>query len=247
MSRYPIAWALTLVLAGTGAVSAAAAERRFALPDFDKIRVEGDVAVDVRSGRTSGAAATGDARALQALTLTVQNGTLYIRRARSTAPVERRLQASAAEGVPQVLVDARAVHSLALLGNGSARIDRLGGARPVATMDGNGSVEIGRVEAEVLALNVNGSGSLKVSGAAERARVVMLGDGLIEGTGLAVAALDLNSEGPVRAVVEVNGPARISARGGADIAIAGAPQCTVRQIGTNDVRCGSRKEAAAIR
>lgn len=243
MSRYLVALALPLMLADT----ASAAERRFALSDFDKIRVEGDVAVDVRSGRTLGARASGDARALEALTLTVQNGTLYIRRARSTAPVERRQQAGAPEAVPQVLVDARAVHSFALLGNGSARIDRLGGARPVATMDGNGSVEIGRVEAEVLALNVNGSGSLKVSGTAERARAVMLGDGLIEGTGLAVAALDLNSEGPVRAMVEVNGPARISARGGADIAIAGAPQCTVRQIGTNDVRCGSRKEAAAIR
>ncbi|PXW73811.1 putative autotransporter adhesin-like protein [Blastomonas natatoria] len=236
-----IALALTMMLAGTASPSAWAAERRFALSDFDKIRIEGDIAVDVRSGRTSGATASGDARALQALTLTVQSGTLHIRRARSTAPVERRQQAGAPEGVPQVLVDVRGVQALVLLGNGSARIDRLVGARPSATMDGNGSVEIGRVAAEVLAVNVNGSGSLKVSGTAQRARAVMIGDGLIEGTGLVVAALDLTSEGPVRAMLDVSGPARIFARGGADIAIAGTPQCTVRQIGTNEIRCGSQE------
>jgi hypothetical protein len=114
-------------------------------------------------------------------------------------------------------------------------------------MDGNGSVEVGAVAAEALALNVNGSGSLKIGGKAASARAVMLGDGLIEGMGLALGALELIGEGPVRAKLSVAGPAQIAVKGGADIAIGGTPQCTVRQTGANAILCGAAEIAAAAR
>lgn len=224
-----------------------AADKRFTLSAFDKVRIEGDVAVEIRSGASPQAVASGDPRALDSLTLNVQGDTLYVRRARTSAPVERRYRASAPEGLPLVRIDARAVQSLTLLGAGSARLDRLSGARPSATMDGNGSIEIGAVQADALAVNVNGSGSLKVSGKAGSARAVMLGDGLIEATDLALAALDLIGEGPVRASLNVNGPARIAVKGGAEIAIAGTPKCTIRETGTNAIACGIRGEGAYVR
>jgi hypothetical protein len=238
-------FALTLTLLLPEA--AQAADKRFTLSAFDKVRIEGDVAVEIRSGASPFAVASGDPRALEALSLRVQGGTLYIRRARTSAPTERRYRPTAPETLPMVRLDARAVQSLTVLGHGSAKIDALSGARPSATMDGNGSVEIGAVAAEALALNVHGSGSLKVSGTAGSARAVMLGDGLIEGTGLALGALDLIGEGPVRANVTVNGPARVAVKGGADIAIGGTPQCTVRQTGTNAIACGVAPAATAVR
>jgi hypothetical protein len=234
MKARMLALALVMLLPG----SAWAADKRFTLSSFDKVRIEGDVAVEIRSGAAPFATASGDPRALEALTLKVQGGTLYIRRARTSAPVERRQRPRAPEALPLVQLDARAVESLTLLGHGSVKLDRLNGARPSATMDGNGSVEIGTVAAEALALNVNGSGSLKIGGRAGSARAVMLGDGLIEGTGLALGALDLIGEGPVRARLTVDGPARIAVKGGAEIAIGGAPDCTVRQTGVNSIACG---------
>ncbi len=75
----------------------------------------------------------------------------------------------------------------------------------------------------------------------------MLGDGLIEGLGLALGALELIGEGPVRAKLSVAGPARISVKGGADIAIGDTPQCTVRQTGANAILCGAAEIAAAAR
>jgi hypothetical protein len=105
-------------------------------------------------------------------------------------------------------------------------------------MDGNGSVEIGSVDAEAVAINVNGAGSLKVGGAAASARAVMLGEGSIDAGDLKLAALDFIGEGPVRARMLVDGPARIAVKGDADVAIAGTPQCTVRQTGTNAISCG---------
>lgn len=228
-------------LAGCGAVlaTAEAAERRFTLSAFDKVRIEGDVAVEITSDSAPFAMASGDPRALEALSVKVQGGTLYIRRARSAELTERRNRKAVPDALPLVRLNARAVQSLTVLGHGSARIDRLAGMRPSATMDGNGSVEIGSVTADAMAINVNGSGSLMVGGTAGSARAVMLGEGAIEAGGLTLGALDFFGEGPVRARLAVNGPARIAVKGDADVQISGTPVCTIRQSGINAIVCGS--------
>jgi hypothetical protein len=234
-----LAAVVAVVLADAGVNAAQAAERRFTLSAFDTVRIEGDVAVEITSGAAPFAVASGDPRALEALSVKVQGGTLYIRRARRNAPTEARKAGLTPDALPLVRLSARTVQSLTVLGHGSARIDRLAGARPSATMDGDGSVDIGSVDADAMAINVNGSGSLKVSGTAARARAVMLGDGSIEGGGLQLAALEFIGEGPVRARLTVDGPARIAVKGDADVQIGGAPDCTVRQTGTNIVLCGT--------
>ncbi len=230
---------VALMLAVPGVQGASAAERRYTLSTFDKVRVEGDVAVEIVSGAAPSAVAIGDPRALDALTVRVQGGTLSIRRARASQLTERRNQSVAPDALPLVRLSARAVQSLMLQGHGSARIDRLTGARPNATVNGNGSIDIGAVQADALAVNVSGSGSLKVGGTATSARAVMLGDGLIEATGLSLSSLDLFGEGPVRARMTVDGPARISVMGDAQIEIGGQSTCTIRQTGANAIACGS--------
>jgi len=236
MKAARIALAASLACAAASG-TAQAAERRFTLSAFDTVRIEGDVAVEITSDAAPFALASGDPRALEALSVKVQGGTLYIRRARRNAPVEARNRPATPDALPLVRLDARAVKSLTLLGHGSSRIDRLSGSRPSATMDGNGSVEIGSVAAEAVAFNVNGSGSLKVGGTATRGRAVMLGEGLIEGAGLRLAALDFFGEGPVRARLTVDGPARISVKGDADVRIEGDATCTVRESGENVIVC----------
>lgn len=233
-----VTMALAALLACTAASGAAqAAERRFTLSTFDTVRIEGDVAVEITSDAAPFALASGDPRALEALSVRVQGKTLYIRRARRNIPIEARNRPATPEALPLVRIDARTVKSLTLLGHGSARIDRLSGARPSATMDGNGSIEIGSVAAEAVAFNVNGNGSLKVGGTAARGRAVMLGEGLIEGSALALSELDFFGEGPVRARLTVDGPARISVKGDADVRIKGDATCTVRESGENAIVC----------
>lgn len=228
-----------LVLGDAALATADAADRRFTLSAFDKVRIEGDVAVEITSGAAPFALASGDPRALEVLSVKVQGGTLYIRRARRNIPTEARNRKAAPDALPLVRLSARSVQSLTMLGHGSARIDRLAGARPSATMDGNGSVEIGAVAAEAIALNVNGSGSLKIGGTATSARAVMLGEGLIEASALTLGTIDFTGEGPVRAKLTVNGPANIAVKGDADVQIGGTPVCTIRQSGINAIACGA--------
>lgn len=228
-----------LMLGDAVSGAAAAAERRFTLSAFDKVRIEGDVAVEILSDAPPFAVASGDPRAIEALSVKVQGGTVYIRRARRNAPVEQRNRRAGADALPLVRLSARAVQSLTVLGHGSTRIDRLAGATPSATMDGDGSVEVGSVMADAVALNVHGSGSLKIGGTAARARAVMLGQGRIEAGGLMLDEIDFIGEGPVRAALTVNGPARIAVKGDADVQIGGKPVCTIRQTGTNAIACGA--------
>ena len=98
-------FALVLVLLLPEA--AQAADKRFTLSPFDKVRIEGDVAVEIRSGAAPFAVASGDPRALESLSMRVQGGTLYIRRARTSQPTERRYRPKAPEALPLVRLDAR--------------------------------------------------------------------------------------------------------------------------------------------
>src|SRR3546814_19992325 len=80
MSRnFLLPFAAALVLAG----QAHAAGRSFSVTGFDKLRVEGPYTVDVRTGAGSSTRASGDLRALDRLSVTVQGRTLIVRPDRS--------------------------------------------------------------------------------------------------------------------------------------------------------------------
>ncbi|WP_373487816.1 GIN domain-containing protein [Blastomonas sp.] len=231
---------LLLVLAILGCADVAhAAERRFTLGAFDRVRVEGDVSVEIRSDTAPFAFATGDPRALEALTIRVQGDTVYVRRARRNAPAEARNLPSEPAPELHVVLNARAISAVAVLGNGNLRIDQLRGDKASATLDGTGLVEIDRIASPAATLSLNGSGRMVVAGKAQTGRVTMLGDGTIEGAGLAMTSLDFTGEGPVTARVSIDGPVRIAVKGGATLTIGGNPVCTVRQIGDNSITCGA--------
>lgn len=231
-------WIMAVAAASLLPGNAWAAERRFALASFDAVRVEGDVAVEIVSGASPGAVASGEPQALDALSIEVQGRTLHIRRARTDAPIERRARRTTPEALPLVRIAARSVESLGLKGHGSVRLDRLAGTRPSARVDGDGSAEIGHVNAETIATTVTGGGSLKISGRVQTGRMMMLGDGLVDASHLDLSALDFTGEGPVRARLLVHGPARLVANGDSDISVAGKPDCKVRQTGKGRIDCG---------
>lgn len=236
MNRWWIIAALTsLSLPGT----TLAAERRFSVASFDTVRIEGDVAVEIVSGSSPGAVASGEPRALDALSVQVQGGTLLVRRVQANAPIERRARQSAPDALPLVRISARSVESLSLRGHGSAKLDRLAGIRPSARVDGDGSAEIANVKADALSVTVTGKGSLKIAGSAQSGRAMMLGNGLLDASGLTLASLDFTGEGPVRARLLVHGPARVVANGDSQISVGGKATCTVRQTGQGRVACGS--------
>src|SRR3546814_9724039 len=123
MSRnFLLPFAAALVLAG----QAHAAGRSFSVTGFDKLRVEGPYTVDVRTGAGSSARASGDLRALDRLSVTVQGRTLIVRPDRSGWtgwPGERP------GGEVTLSISTPALSSVALNGSGSVSIDRMAGSR----------------------------------------------------------------------------------------------------------------------
>src|SRR3546814_982873 len=136
MSRkFLLPFAAALVLAG----QAHAAGRSFSVTGFDKLRVEGPYTVDVRTGAGSSARASGDLRALDRLSVTVQGRTLIVRPDRSGWtgwPGERP------GGEVPLSISTPALSSVALNGSGSVSIDRMAGSRIDLWVSGSGNASV---------------------------------------------------------------------------------------------------------
>src|SRR3954454_579198 len=112
--------------------SATAAERTYAVSDFDRIQVEGPFQVVVATGHSTRVRATGAADALERLSVEVEGRTLHV-----------RVNRSAWGGYPgqtpgPVRVEAATIDlaRAAVLGSGSLTIDKLRGLRIDLSMGG---------------------------------------------------------------------------------------------------------------
>src|SRR3546814_9353708 len=144
MSRkFLLPFAAALVLAG----QAHAAGRSFSVTGFDKLRVEGPYTVDVRTGAGSSARASGDLRALDRLSVTVQGRTLIVRPDRSGWtgwPGERP------GGEVALSIATPDLSSMALNGSVRGSIDRMEGSRTDAWVSGSGNGAVAEKEAAEL-------------------------------------------------------------------------------------------------
>ncbi|API60662.1 hypothetical protein BSL82_16320 [Tardibacter chloracetimidivorans] len=232
MSRkFLLPFAAALVLAG----QAHAAGRSFSVTGFDKLRVEGPYTVDVRTGAGSSARASGDLRALDRLSVTVQGRTLIVRPDRSGWtgwPGERP------GGEVTLSISTPSLSSAALNGSGSVSIDRMAGSRIDLWVSGSGNASVAEIEADRLDLSLSGSGKVVLAGKAAQARVTVLGAGNVDAHGLTVADADVTMAGAGDVTLSATRRATVKAEGAGNVTIGGSPACAVAGRGQGVVRCG---------
>lgn len=212
---------------------ASAAERRYAVEDFERLIVEGPYIVRLRSGRASSAVATGGQAALDRVAIDVTGQTLRIRR-----------NVSAWGGNPgtqdmplTIELTTRTLRSARLVGSATLDIEGAEGLRLDFSVEGGGRLRVANVRADNLALGVAGSGKLEVTGTAEVLQVGIHGTGDLDAAGLRAenARLSTATTGTVR--VEVTRTATIDATGLGTVEILGSGDCTVRGPTADLVRC----------
>ncbi len=213
-----------------------AADRNYSISSFERIRVEGAFEVRLATGKAPAARATGDASALEALSLTVEGQTLIVR--------ARPLAVGESPPSPKIALvitlATPAIRSAAVNGGGRLTIDRLVGQRVDLSVNGAGALGVSGVAADQLVAIVIGAGTLSVTGRAGRARFQLSGPGTVDATALIVNDLVARSEG--------NGELRLSARYTADlistglgaITVLGKPSCIVKSQGGGPISCGSQ-------
>lgn len=224
-----------LLLAGL-AVPAAAADRRYAVADFDRVVVEGPYGVRITVGAPSSATASGTPQALDAVLVEVQGSTLRIRR-NSNAWSANPRQAPPPATVTLTLTT-RTLRSARVLGAGMLSVTAARGPRLDLSVEGTGHLAASGLAVEVLSLGLRGSGSLSVGGTARSLTADIQGSGSLAGEALTADTATLASTTSGEVSLTVRRTATITANGLGSVTILGTPTCTVRGPGAAEVRCG---------
>lgn len=225
--------AAALLLSGP----ATAAEKRFGLTSFEAIEVTADVDVEVVTRAPVSAVATGSSDALDRLTLETRDGRLVIGEKKYAGDENRR----SLPGGVTVRVNAANLRSATLAGAGSLRIDQLKGARVTIGLRGPGQLSVGAIAADRLNVAMLGNGTMTLAGKAKQGQLNLSGAGVVDAGKLAVDDLTSDSEGAGDHSFNAVKTAAVTARGVGRVVVLGRPACTVRNLGTGSVTCGSRK------
>ncbi len=225
---------LLAALCLAGATQASADTRRLGLTSFERVDIEGDMAVSIVASYRVGAQAEGSRDALEVLTMEVRERTLYIRR-RTEGPYG---QISANAGPLRITLTAQNLAGVWVRGAAQVSVSGLRGSETYATMEGAGTLAIAAIDSRALRVRMQGAGSLTLAGRAESLLAVVAGSGNVDGQALAVGALDVRSSGTGRSNFAAVRTAEITAIGAASVDVSGTPRCTVRNQGSGVVACG---------
>ncbi|MEZ0497760.1 GIN domain-containing protein [Sphingomonas sp. IW22] len=214
------------------AAPAAADERRAMVTAFDRVRVEGPFAVDISTGASPAAIATGASRALDGVEMRVEDRTLIVRGSVNDAggwPGERLQR-------PTIRVTTLSLGGVTVMGAGRVRIDTMRSADVAIRLTGSGQIEVADIQADRLEASVVGSGALRLSGTALTANMLNNGVGTIEAAGLSVRDLTLQSESGGDSRAHATRTANATALGMGGITITGPAACT--RAGPGTISCG---------
>ncbi len=237
-----------LILVTSTAAIAQSGERRFGVGRFDAVELTGSDAVRVVPGAAFSVVASGDPRAVAALSVDVRGNTLRVGR----RPGNWRDKGAV------VTVTMPAIRAATITGSGDLDVawvagqgftGRVGGSGDLRLHDvrvrdarievgGSGNVTLDGSVGGALAIDVSGSGDVVARGTAGAVAVRLVGSGDIDTSAVRTpqVQVDLSGSGDVKTYA--SDAARIAARGTGDVSVAGHPRCTVRKTGTADVSCG---------
>lgn len=216
---------------------ASAAEKRFGLTSFEAIEVNADVAVEVVTRAPVSAVANGPADALDRLSVEARDGRLVISERKFAGDENRR----APRGTVTIRVNAANLRSATIGGAGSLQIDRLKGTRAMIGLRGPGRLTVGAIDTDRLSVVMIGNGVMTLGGTAKLAQMTLSGAGMFDASALSVGELTFESEGAGDNRLRAVKTAAVTARGIGKTVVLGKPVCTVRNIGSGSVTCGSAK------
>ena len=221
------------------AVPASAAERRYTVTDFDRIKVDGPFQVALTTGRPSSAVASGSNSAIERVSIDVQGRTLRVRANRSAwggYPGE-------GAGPVRIELSTHSLRAASLAGSGGPSIDKARTMQFDASVSGSGQIAIGAIDADTLALALLGSGKIIVSGKAKSLRAAIQGAGDLDAEALSVEDAQIIASTSGSIAVAVRRAATVTSTGQGDTRIIGSPACTVRSSGSGLVLCGKSDQS----
>lgn len=217
-------------------VSAQAAERRYAVTNFERVRVDGPFRVEIKTGGPPRATAEGEQTALGGVSIIVEGDILIVRRGEPGAATPTTPRASSTR-LPMITLSTPVLRAANVNAGGTVRIDAMRGSRIDLSVNGSGSLSVARIDAELAITTITGAGAITLAGKASSARFLVSGPGSVAADGLIADALFVRSDGSGEVAVAARYTADITTTGVGSVRVAGHPRCTVRSTGGGAVSC----------
>jgi hypothetical protein len=211
-----------------------AAERRYSITDFDKIRVVGASRVIIETGRATTVRANGDRDALDLLSVESLDRTLTIQPVGGTVGTDARALAKPTT----IYITLPLLSTAKLNGPGAIIIAALRGIQADVSLTGSGQISVAKVMADNLNARLSGSGTLTLAGKALKVDANIKGSGSVAASKLDVADLKLMAASSGAIAMSASRAAMVTSTGSGTVVITGGPSCTVQNIGVGFVTCG---------
>lgn len=226
---------LLLLLLAAVPGAAAAADRTISVSSFTRVRVEGPFVVEVRTGVSPVARASGDEDSVERVEISQSGDTVTIRP--GTGGWGERPTRAAAAPVTVSLGTPR-LEALAISAGAQVRGGPMKGQRVDLAVTGAGKLSVERVDADQLAATVVGAGSLDLAGKAATARLWLNGEGAIVAPELSTGDLTARVEGVGSVTATARFTANVTTTGLGKVTVLGAPKCQIRAPAGGTVMCG---------
>ncbi len=211
-----------------------AAEKRFAISDFDHIQVFGPFSVIVQTGRATSVTASGDTAALDIVSVTSSGGVLTIQtltKARTSWKDEPHQAARLVVVLPQL-------KGLRLIGGGSIAAAEMRGIATDIVLNGSGQISVTKLTSDNATASVSGSGRIVLTGSAKNFSAKINGSGELDAAQLSAIDVKLISATSGRVIVKGLRTADVNQSGAGEVRVTGKPSCLVENTGAGTVSCG---------
>jgi hypothetical protein len=234
MTLRPFLFAAIILMASP----AAADQRRVGLTSFDRVEIAGNMTVEIRADHRISAVVDGSRDALDSLQVEVINRTLYVRQLAMGTFGPRRADA----GPVIVRISAQNLRAVQLHGAGAVNVDGLRGPETQIFLNGAGQLTVRGIAVETLLVRTSGNGSMTLTGRARNVQAALNGGGGVNALALSADALRVVAVGPGSSQFTAVRSADVQVSGTGGVTVDGRPVCTVRNLSSGTVRCGTARE-----
>lgn len=217
------------------AAPANAADRRFAVGSFDRVRVDGPFDVRITTGASPRASVSGDGDLVERVDIAAEGNTLVVR-ARRDRWAERPTKAATTPLT--VTLSTPALATIVVLAGARVRVNRMVAPRIALSVGGSGTIAVAGIVSDRLTATLIGAGGLTLAGRAGVALLSTNGPGSIDAAGLQADDLTVRLDGNGETKVAARYTATITNVGIGRVIVAGSPKCVVKADAGGPVSCG---------
>jgi Putative auto-transporter adhesin, head GIN domain len=241
-----VLWPAFLGLAGSLLMPqmAHAEKRKLLVGAFQDVTVYGDMQVNIVTGKSQSASATGDRRILDLLRIDRESEHLIVR-------VQQPPNDDNGLRVKEPLVitlNTLEIRNISLSGNAQIRVNGIkqdGVSRII--LDGGGSIDIDTIKTDKLTVAMSGTGRVTIGkGSARESTLRMQGAGIYDAQNLQVRKFELQQNGNASVKALADESAVISNEGAGNIDITGNAECFIRKAGSAVIRCPQDRKLGLI-